>query len=298
MSKKGKKTIYESDSDDNELLEPVYIFKSNIKNDKNTASLKKPHREESSGRRKQKFDIKKIKKKHQQDGLYPYGCLVSINGTKVNPYLWRDSKKAPTYYGVVENPKEVNDIKAAFLDDDKSWVTFVASGHQEWTNGEVTNTVRDNFSLIDLTLEKLPPNERTSMNSEADEHFLKWFEPTKIGSKYKWSVKKLPNPCDRCGSPFCLHHNHKRILNKVLEELVSDDKLCNEQKRFIAYKRAIKEEHGRLGDGNRRRVGYCWENLVKSTFPSEEYTGFVPTGSDEVPPSSSADDVIVIDLSN
>ena len=79
---------------------------------------------------------------------------------------------------------------------------------------------------------------------------------------------------------------------------MSDDKLCNEQKRFIAYKRGIKEEHGRLGDGNRRRVGYCWENLVKSTFPSEEYTGFVPTGSDEVPPSSSADDVIVIDLSN
>ena len=74
--------------------------------------------------------------------------------------------------------------------------------------------------------------------------------------------KKLPNPCKRCGSSFCLHRNHKDKLNEALDELVSHDKICNEQKRCIAYKKAIKEGHGRLGYGNWRRVGYCWEKML------------------------------------
>ena len=90
-------------------------------------------------------------------------------------------------------------------------------------------------------------------------------------------------------------------MNQILDTLFKDDKLNCKQKRFITYQQAIKKTHKRrLSRGVRKRVGYCFETMVKHTFPTygETYTGFRPSELDFVDTSSSSDDVSVIDLSN
>ena len=43
--------------------------------------------------------------------------------------------------------------------------------------------------------------------------------------------------------------------------------------RYMAYSQAIEEVFGKLGFRRRKRVGWCFENMIKTLFPSGNFTG-------------------------
>ena len=43
-------------------------------------------------------------------------------------------------------------------------------------------------------------------------------------------------------------------MNMILNKLMSDDSLTNYEQHYIAYARAIKEEHRKMCRGHRKRV--------------------------------------------
>ena len=93
----------------------------------------------------------------------------------------------------------------------------------------------------------------------------------------------------------------KSGINKIIKGIEEKQGYSPEEKRFMAYKAAIEKTYGKLGWRNRKRVGWCFENMTKTTFPSENFTGFRSiehVHSSEVESSSSDNDSSVIDLSN
>ena len=77
---------------------------------------------------------------------------------------------------------------------------------------------------------------------------------------------------------------------------MADNNLLNQQKRYIAYKKAAKEANCGMRSRRRVRLGYCFETITRTTFPSDEYTGFIPTSEVDAETSIDLDDVSVIDL--
>ena len=162
------------------------------------------------------------------------------------------------------------------------------------------NTVRCPVDTMDLTLQQLPPKNLDVMECEEVEDYMRWFNKTAHGEKYGWAIKEFDLVYNGCGSPFCMYDKNPVAMEKIVDKLVSLD-ARPERKRFMAYQAAIRSHYrGRLGRGVRKRVGYCFENLVKTTFPdvNNEYTGFRPIEQDpelHVETSSSCDDKSVID---
>ena len=87
--------------------------------------------------------------------------------------------------------------------------------------------------------------------------------------------KKHSNKCEKCGSKWCMYMLFKDKLDRVVNEIkLLDDDEPAEAKRHMAYTKGIFESYGKLGFRRRKRVGFCYDRMVKSTFPSNFYTGF------------------------
>ena len=63
-------------------------------------------------------------------------------------------------------------------------------------------------------------------------------------------------------------------MNGIIEKLAQSNTMNNKTSRYNAYREAIAIAYGYLGFKNRKRVGWCFENVAKTAFPSAEYTGF------------------------
>ena len=239
--------------------------------------------------------------REMDDGYLPFGSIVSINGYELHSSTWRSREEAPTIYGIVENPGRFDTEDAQTISEEENFVTFVVSEQMEWIDTREMNVRREKVLRADLTLECFPPDKTTNEDEvQVVQPFTKWFETTRRFNKFVWQIKTLQNPCLGCGSEWCLYHKDPEAMNKIMDTLLQDNKLNCKQKRFIAYQQAIKKTYKRrLSRGVRKRVGYCFESMVKHTFPTEgeTYTGFRPSESDFVETSSSSDDVSVIDLS-
>ena len=73
--------------------------------------------------------------------------------------------------------------------------------------------------------------------------------------------------------------DHSRSILKKMVVTVKDESTGMEtekQLRFKCYRKAVLEKYGYLGVEERRRTGYCFERLVRETFPEVDakYAGF------------------------
>ena len=129
---------------------------------------------------------------------------------------------------------------------------------------------------------------------------MKWFDKQQIGSNYAWKIKTYEGKCDKCASPWCIMHRNKAKMQMIINNLKKKSGCSPEEKRFTAYKEAIEHSYGKLGWRNRKRVGWCFENMTKTAFPSENFTGFrnfSEVHTSDFESSSSDDDSSVILLS-
>ena len=170
------------------------------------------------------------------------------------------------------------------------------SGDKKWVEKGEMNVVRDSFPLIELTFEKLPANVTYDDDVTILEDFMKWFDVDKEGEEYKYVVKQFSDVCEECGSPWCLYKKHATFFDTMFDGLMADNNLSNQQKRYIAYKKAAKEANCGMRSRRRVRLGYCFETITRTTFPSDEYTGFIPSSEVNAETSIDLDDVSVIDL--
>ena len=105
-----------------------------------------------------------------------------------------------------------------------------------------------------------------------DDDSVRWFSKGGGG----WAVKVFEDPCYGCGSPYCLYKENRVSLKNLLTEFSSNKRMTNKQKRYRCYRDAISLKWGTLGHASRKRVGWCWENKCRVTFPEKDgiYTGF------------------------
>ena len=113
-----------------------------------------------------------------------------------------------------------------------------------------------------------------------------------------WVVRPYPDACEHCASPWCLYMKKTKEFDKIIKKHLPADEDENGHKRFACYKDAIAivTNKRKMGWKNRMRLGWCFESRVKKSFPSQEYTGFVPITKDD-PCTSGSSDESVIDLS-
>ena len=229
---------------------------------------------------------------------FPHYSIVSANGHVVDPLSFPKMINAPTLYGVTLNSGHFDDPNLDPTHDDATCVKFVMCGERKWsdtTNLNVHITTLDNHFL---TFIEGPPEPLTTDLEVVGEH-RKWFMEGKIGDKNAWLVIPYQDACEDCGSPWCIYRARKVDLDKIVHSYLPANEEENKKKRFDCYAKATRMLcNGRkIGWKNRIRLGWCFENKVQNTFPSEEYTGFRPITEDDPCTSTSGDDS-VIDLSN
>ena len=67
----------------------------------------------------------------------------------------------------------------------------------------------------------------------------------------------------------------KDRLNAIL--MAYHDSKTNKQIRYCMYTDSVKQMHGYLGKGTRKKVPKCLEKRIHSLAPDKEYTGFIPS---------------------
>ena len=148
---------------------------------------------------------------------------------------------------------------------------------------------------------QITTDDNRSLDCEVVEDYMKWFEKADYGNKLGWKIKKFKKVCNACGSPFCMYDQNPIGLNKTIDKYVCVEG-TPEARRLRCYQEGIRLHYkGRLGKGVRKRVGWCFESMVKTTFPNpnNEYTGFRRSEQDtdlHVASSSSGDMSPIIDL--
>ena len=86
-------------------------------------------------------------------------------------------------------------------------------------------------------------------------------------------------------------------MRAIIEKYKPVDEELNAKKRFACYQDTIRETYKRkIGRRKRIRMGWCFQNIVKPAFPSEEYTGFIAITGDTTSTSDTSTQEI-IDLS-
>ncbi len=89
-------------------------------------------------------------------------------------------------------------------------------------------------------------------------------------------MRIFEDPCYGRGSLCCLYDKNREELKAMLLDLSGNKRMSNKQKRYCCYRDAVSLKYGYLGHGSRKRVGWCWGNKCRVTFPdsSRSYTGF------------------------
>ena len=95
----------------------------------------------------------------------------------------------------------------------------------------------------------------------------------------KWIFKQFGGKYHDCSSPFCYFHNiEQTLINAVTTVTATRGGPINREKRRRAYVTGANEvsREGR-GEGIRVRLGWCFTNYVRTTFPEPTdaaYKGF------------------------
>ena len=220
---------------------------------------------------------------------YPYGSIVSINGYDLDNSKWPVKKDAPTFFGCVEVPGNFKCEDADNIKDDESFISFVVSGEYEWYDKNQPNVLQSTYRHRYLTLCSHPPKNMVDTVPFGEDDFTKWFTKTLDG----WRVKVFEAPCYGCGSPWCMLDHDRVSLKRMIAQVQAGTKGSQKQKRFRCYRDAISKRWGFLGMQQRKRCGWCFENAVRSSIPSEVFTGFKCGLADEI---ECSDDDSVIDL--
>ena len=204
---------------------------------------------------------------------FPYHSIVKCNGADIDEGKWWKKKDSPYFYGVVQNPRHYDYEVVGEVKEGESNVIFVMSGEYQWLDTNKPNVKQVTVSDEVLSLCYGPLEPKTE-NDEQD-NCKKWFEKDSHG----WVVKNHENPCLGCGSPWCLYKKHKTFVQQMFLRVGRCRRSSNRAKRHRCYAELIAEEYGRMGWGNRKRTGWCFETSNRVAFPDNpdggsHYTGF------------------------
>ena len=142
----------------------------------NKANTKKGTREKSDISSKIVHNSKK----------FPYGTAVSMNGFYFDHHKWPDKNEAPTLLGIIQNPTHHDGPEAEDLDEqNQSYVTFVLSGHCEWNDTAMLNTVSGTFDNEFLYTISYPPRETKAMKYRGKTDPLRHF----VKGHGKWDLR-------------------------------------------------------------------------------------------------------------
>ena len=144
------------------------------------------------------------------------------------------------------------------------------AGEYIWENKKSQNTRLKIVKNTHCKLIALPPKLCDLDKQKHDEDVKEWFWIGENGLE----VKIFDNPCGTCGSPCCFFQKNKSKLKQIVKKAEKIDTKSNESKRYQCYNDGAVQCGLNQGEGIRSRLGFCFVNLVRTKFPSEEYTGF------------------------
>ena len=147
---------------------------------------------------------------------------------------------------------------------------FVIAGEYECIHTNKQNTVMKICTNNNLTMIMPPPSKCHNTNLEAKQLFTKWFKEGNEG----WEVDIFRFPCRSCGSPYCFFDKNKVVLRSLLLKIKKREGKTNKQKRYNACKEGVQAVYPNMGEGARMRLGFCFVEMVRATFPDDEYKGF------------------------
>ena len=67
---------------------------------------------------------------------------------------------------------------------------------------------------------------------------------------------------------------NKVLLRSLLLRIDKRSSKSNTQKRYSAYKEGVQAVYPNMGEGARIRLGFCFVEMVRATFPDDEYKNF------------------------
>ena len=75
-----------------------------------------------------------------------------INEYNLDYGKYKNRSNVPTFYGCVEDPRNLDREGVSDLDRDDLIVSFVVSGEYEWYNKNVPNVLQSNYNKKNLTV--------------------------------------------------------------------------------------------------------------------------------------------------
>ena len=210
---------------------------------------------------------------------FPVGCIVAINGYDMDNGRWAKRSSAPTFYGCIEDPKDFDEARD--MPEGEAFVSFVIAGDYEWLDKNGPNMLQSKYhhkTLMHMADAPVDMIEREGLNQD---NFIRWFEKTGKG----WRVKHHEDPCYGCGSPWCLVHEDRKGVKKLIEDIGACTRSTPNAKRYRCYREVIARKYGTLGYQQRKSTGWCFETKARSAFPEPSFTGFkiAETGSEGEP---------------
>lgn len=201
---------------------------------------------------------------------FDIGSIVKINGRDLDPEKYEIKDDPPVFLGCVQSPLHFDQERNLDCDATETLVEFIVAGEYVWQNKNTQNTVQKVVHNNSLTQVVLPPNELHNTRIESLKEINKWFKVGPMG----WEIKKFEDPCVTCGSPYCFFKNNKNTLNAIVIRVKHLEHLTNKERRHQAYFDGVKSVYPAGTRGVRRRLGYCFVEMVRGVFPDEEYKGF------------------------
>ena len=222
----------------------------------------------------------------------PYGAIVSIVGTDIDPSKYPDRATSQLFFGTVQNPYQQHNEDTNKMTADQSLVTFVLSGKYEWYDKNRDHVRCGIYENRALTICAPPPTDDVKLRSEQKRGFLKWFSKT----PGRWKIKTQTNPCHGCGDPWCLFKNNTDTMKKIIREAKHiPNHVPNNQKRHHCYREAARSlPRFQEGKHVRRFLGWCYENQVRKSFPDDGYTGYKNVLNNQTHEGESSSDESVI----
>ena len=201
---------------------------------------------------------------------FPTGSIVQICGNNLDPEKYENMEAPPSFFGCVKDFLH-HDLSNKFvMGENETFVEFVTAGEYEWCHKSKQNTMMAICSNNNLTMILPPPSKCSDTNLEVEGALTKLFQEGKEG----WEVQIFRFPCRTCGSPCCFFDKNKVVLRSLILKIQKRDGKSNKQKRYSAYKEGVQAVFPNMGEGARMRLGFCFVEMVRATFPDDEYKGF------------------------
>jgi hypothetical protein len=202
---------------------------------------------------------------------FPFGTLVSICGSNLDPERFEWKSYPPTFYGVVQDPSHYDLNEELEPNEDEELVEFVLAGEYKWLNKSKPNTTQKVVKTQNLTLMDYAPSTRIDRLHHTAEGYKRNFFADPGG----WKIRRFKEVCDGCGCHFCYFANKKEELKAMMVKVSTGTTKPNNEKRYECYSRAISivcpESRAK---GVRIRLGKCFYDYVRGAFPDPEYKGF------------------------